>query len=221
MELSRQEYWSGLPFPSSGDLPNPGIKSWSPAIWATREALSYKNKTSLFIHPVHNSLCVLTPNPQALPPCRPSPLATTSLYSVLASLFPFHREVHGCHSWDFTSKRYHMVFVFTFLTFFTIISRSILEAANGYTIYSNFQWLSNIPLYVCTASSLSIHLSMDIWVVSVSYKHLFLKDMIILLLLRKILSEAKTQPKRFCVKGPGLLPWPHGWMGLSAGKSGG
>ena len=26
MEFSRQEYWSGLPFPSSGDLPNPGIK---------------------------------------------------------------------------------------------------------------------------------------------------------------------------------------------------
>ena len=26
-EFSRQEYWSGLPFPPPGDLPNPGIKS--------------------------------------------------------------------------------------------------------------------------------------------------------------------------------------------------
>ena len=26
MEFSRQEYWSGLPCPSPGDLPNPGIK---------------------------------------------------------------------------------------------------------------------------------------------------------------------------------------------------
>ena len=26
MELSRQEYWSGLSFPSPGDLPNPGIE---------------------------------------------------------------------------------------------------------------------------------------------------------------------------------------------------
>ena len=26
MGLSRQEYWNGLPFPSPGDLPNPGIK---------------------------------------------------------------------------------------------------------------------------------------------------------------------------------------------------
>ena len=26
MEFSRQEYWSGLTFPTPGDLPNPGIK---------------------------------------------------------------------------------------------------------------------------------------------------------------------------------------------------
>ena len=32
MEFSRQEYWSGLPFPSSWDLPNPGIQPWSPAL---------------------------------------------------------------------------------------------------------------------------------------------------------------------------------------------
>ena len=29
MEFSRQEYWSGLPFPSPGDLPNPGIEPGS------------------------------------------------------------------------------------------------------------------------------------------------------------------------------------------------
>ena len=28
----RQEYWSGLPFPSPGNLPNPGIKPVSPAL---------------------------------------------------------------------------------------------------------------------------------------------------------------------------------------------
>ena len=32
MEFSRQEYWSGLPFPSPGDLPDPGIKPWSPTL---------------------------------------------------------------------------------------------------------------------------------------------------------------------------------------------
>ena len=34
MEFSRQEYWSGLPFPSPGDLPNPGIEPRSPALQA-------------------------------------------------------------------------------------------------------------------------------------------------------------------------------------------
>ena len=32
MGFPRQEYWSGLPFPSPGDLPNPGIKPTSPAL---------------------------------------------------------------------------------------------------------------------------------------------------------------------------------------------
>ena len=30
----RQEYWSGLPFPSPGDLPDPGIEPRSPALQA-------------------------------------------------------------------------------------------------------------------------------------------------------------------------------------------
>ena len=34
MEFSRQEYWSGLPFPSLWDLPNPGIEPRSPALQA-------------------------------------------------------------------------------------------------------------------------------------------------------------------------------------------
>ena len=32
MEFSRQEYWSGLPFPSPGDLPDPGIEPRSSAL---------------------------------------------------------------------------------------------------------------------------------------------------------------------------------------------
>ena len=30
--FTRQEYWSGLPFPSPGDLPHPGIELRSPAL---------------------------------------------------------------------------------------------------------------------------------------------------------------------------------------------
>ena len=48
MRFSTQEYWRGLPFPSPGDLPDPGIKLRSPTLTtgkfftngATREALS-------------------------------------------------------------------------------------------------------------------------------------------------------------------------------------
>ena len=34
MEFSRQKYWNGLPFPSPGNLPNPGIEPGSPAMQA-------------------------------------------------------------------------------------------------------------------------------------------------------------------------------------------
>ena len=40
MGFSRQEYWSGLPFPSPGDLPNPGIEPAFPALQA--DALTAK-----------------------------------------------------------------------------------------------------------------------------------------------------------------------------------
>ena len=34
MDFPRQDYWSGLPFPSPGDLPDPGIEPGSPALQA-------------------------------------------------------------------------------------------------------------------------------------------------------------------------------------------
>ena len=57
-EFSRQEYWSGLPSPSPGDFPYPGIKPGSPAfagrfftVWATMELenLNRKKKTGLLV----------------------------------------------------------------------------------------------------------------------------------------------------------------------------
>ena len=41
MEFSRQEYWSGVPFPSPGDLSNPGIEPVSPASQVDSLLLSY------------------------------------------------------------------------------------------------------------------------------------------------------------------------------------
>ena len=49
MEFSRQEYWSGLPFPSPGDFPDPEIQPGSPALQADSLSseptiLQYKRK---------------------------------------------------------------------------------------------------------------------------------------------------------------------------------
>ena len=41
MEFSRQEYWSGLPYPAPGDLPDTGIKPVFPALQADCLLLSH------------------------------------------------------------------------------------------------------------------------------------------------------------------------------------
>ena len=44
MEFPRQDYWSGLPFPSPGDVPNPGIEPASPHCSQNLCQLSYPGK---------------------------------------------------------------------------------------------------------------------------------------------------------------------------------
>ena len=51
-EFSRQEYWSGLPFPSPGDLPNPGIKTGSSALKAGNWGLALTWATWAWSHPL-------------------------------------------------------------------------------------------------------------------------------------------------------------------------
>ena len=46
MGFSRQEYWSGLPFPSPRDLPNPGIEPGSPT-WVPRGCLQLKERIAI------------------------------------------------------------------------------------------------------------------------------------------------------------------------------
>ena len=56
MRFSRQEYWSGLPFPSPGDLPNPGIKPRSPALQADSLPTELCGKpSSQFTYPVFST----------------------------------------------------------------------------------------------------------------------------------------------------------------------
>ena len=52
MGFSRQEYWSGLSFPSSGDLPNPGIEPRSPRLQADAlpDSGTSENKNVTFVY---------------------------------------------------------------------------------------------------------------------------------------------------------------------------
>ena len=49
MAFPRQEHWSGLPFPSPGDLPNPGIKPASPALQVGSLPLSHLRNAFLAV----------------------------------------------------------------------------------------------------------------------------------------------------------------------------
>ena len=75
MEFSRQECWSGLPFPSAGDLPDPEIEPGSPALQA--DALPSEppgNPNRLF----HFSLWFPMKLLQSFPPYLPARLSTVS-----------------------------------------------------------------------------------------------------------------------------------------------
>ena len=50
MGSSRQKYWSGLPFPSPGDLPNPGIEPGCPALQA--DALPAEPTGKSYLHSI-------------------------------------------------------------------------------------------------------------------------------------------------------------------------
>ena len=50
MGFPRQEYWSGLPFPSPGELPDPGIQPMSPALQVDSLPLNYLGHLHLYIH---------------------------------------------------------------------------------------------------------------------------------------------------------------------------
>ena len=62
MRFSQQEYWSGLPCPPPGDLPNPGIKLTSPTLQADTLLLSHslgKPQNKLKVEQKQNAETVL------------------------------------------------------------------------------------------------------------------------------------------------------------------
>ena len=81
--FSRQEYRSGLPFPSPGDLPDPGIEPWSPALQV--DALP----SELLMKPMNNLDSILKSRDITL---------LTKVCLAKAMVFPV--VIYGCESWS-------------------------------------------------------------------------------------------------------------------------
>ena len=89
MGFSRQEYWSGLTFPSPGDLPHPGIESGSPTLQADALPSEPQGK------PIRLYLCSSI-----------WPLLTNVLYSIEKNDF-LHSWVHNEHKFTNCSDLPH------------------------------------------------------------------------------------------------------------------
>ena len=110
--FSRQEHWSGLPFPSPEDLPDPGIKPRSPMMQAD----------SLGSEPLGPILHIAVGIYRSQSPIHSSPTLPSGdhkgLFSASVGLFPFGRYVHLHPFLDSTFRRQHMIFAFPCLTYF-------------------------------------------------------------------------------------------------------
>ena len=92
MGLSRQEYWSGEPFPSPGDLPDPGIGPGSPALQADSLLSEPQGKPILVLYPLPNKW-----NHQRLEERRGGKEIST------------YTEISTCHKIHFSLKVYNSV----------------------------------------------------------------------------------------------------------------
>ena len=91
MEFSRPGYWSGYPFPSPGDLPNPGIISRSPWIPLQMDSLPPEHKRS---PPAMQETWV-----QSMGWEDPLEKGMDTQSSVLASEIPWKRRLAGYSPW--------------------------------------------------------------------------------------------------------------------------
>ena len=101
------------------------------------------------------------------PPHPPQPLATTCLFSVSLTVSVWLCSFICFYLLESTYKWHHTVFVFVWFISLSIrSSRSFHVVAN---VKISFFFMANIPLLICTTSSLSIRLSMGTYVVSISW----------------------------------------------------
>ena len=92
MEFSKQEYWSGLPFPFPGDLPDPGIKPGSPVLQV--DSLPSEPPGKPNVHPDSAATCNPHESKEKVK-TRPRVQFFATLWAVPARLF---------HPWDSPGK---------------------------------------------------------------------------------------------------------------------
>ena len=115
---------------------------------------------------IHISVCMSVAISQFIPsspPCHFPPLVSIHLFSTSVSLFLPCKPVHLYHF-----SRFHIYALIYDICFsLSDLLHSVWQSLGPSTSlqmtqFRSFLWLSNIPLYICTTSSLSIHLSMGI-----------------------------------------------------------
>ena len=108
MRFSRQGYWSGLPFPSPGDLPNPGIEPESPALQADPLPTELQGKPHFYVY-------MLITVSQFIP----SPVLGNNkfVFCICGSISVLQIGSFVLFFVDSTYKQYHMIFVFLCLTY--------------------------------------------------------------------------------------------------------
>ena len=105
MGFPRQEYWSGLPFPSPGDLPDPRIKPKSPALQAESLPLShlgshksyfyqFKNRKGQFSCDKEGQMIIIYTKKKGIPQDRGSLVESLVLLGQVVAVF------RGTDSWD-------------------------------------------------------------------------------------------------------------------------
>ena len=91
MRFSRQEYWSGLPFPFPGDLPDQGIEPRSPALQIDSLLSEPPGKPTVSRGDLANHPSVAARD--TLPVLKPSPQDTTEMSGPKAKL----SSMNHCH----------------------------------------------------------------------------------------------------------------------------
>ena len=129
MEFSRQAYWSGLPFPTPGNLPDPGIKPRFPALAGGFFITEPLGSPQLDMH-VYTSQECISLKPKLLVYSSPHFLFRNQVFFGLWACFCFVNNTFVPYFFGSTWKWYQACLSLSYFPSMAI-SRSALVTANG------------------------------------------------------------------------------------------